>query len=550
MIRKLRYRLMVLKKVSFYAEGVKKLFFLKLVCGLVMLASSFVLPILYGQFVENVILGRNLSILVHIVAGYIVIQFVNSIISFVNNYCTYSMNNTATVAIRLKIIDNKLKQDFDRYDNINPGNEKMVVDDAVFKLCDFSGVQSTDYLISLVKMVILLTALYILEWRLALLLVLAIPVTFLLNHMNGIKAKKNNSETWENDRAWGNWIYTSMWGWREIRAMNQEKRFERKFTQFSKKCSNLFRNYTQFWVTRVHTIPKIKDEFLLQFALYFLGGVLIYHGNITIGTLLVFAQYYAMLAETIQTVVNTDTDLQINSVQYDKAIAAFEEEVEVDDTKTKEIPNCNLKFDHVTFRYLEGNTDVLKDFSMEIKQGERVGIVGESGKGKTTLLNLIVGMLNPTEGRIMFGGKDLFQLDLRSVHKKVGFVLQENMLFNTTIRENLLYGNENATEEEIRDACKKACISDYIESLPEKYDTVVGEKGIKLSGGQKQRIVLARLFLRDVDMFIFDEATSALDQRAENLIQNAICSIGKDKTIVVVAHRESSLKLCERLIYL
>ena len=541
---------MVLKKISLYAESVKKLFFLKLVCGLVMLASSFLLPIFYGQFIEDVILGRNLSILVHIVASCIVIQLVNSLVSFANNYCTYRMNNTATVAIRLKIIDNKLKQDFSRYDNINPGNEKMVVDDAVFKLCDFSGVQSTDYFISLGKTIFLGVALFVMEWRLALVLILAVPVSFLLNHMNGKKAKKNNTETWENDKAWGDWIFTSIWAWREIRAMNQEKRFQRKFFEYSRKYSKLFRTYTQFWVTRRFTIPKIKDEFLMQFVLYFLGGVLIYHGNITIGTLLVFAQYYAMLAEAIQTVVNTDTDLQINSVQYDKAIAAFEEEIEVDETKAKEIPNCNLKFVHVTFRYPEGNTDILEDFSMEIKQGERVGIVGESGKGKTTLLNLIVGMLNPTEGKIMFGEKELSQLDLRSVHKKVGFVLQENMLFNTTIRENLLYGNENATEEEIKDACEKAYISDYIESLPEKYDTVVGEKGIKLSGGQKQRIVLARLFLRDVDMFIFDEATSALDQRAENLIQNAIRSIGEDKTIVVVSHRESSLKLCDRLIYL
>ena len=382
MIRKLRYRLMVLKKVSFYAEGVKKLFFLKLVCGLIGLVSSFALPIFYSKFIEDVILGKNLSILVYIVVGYTVIQLVNSFVSFVNNYCTYRMNNTVTVAIRLKILDNKLKQDFSKYDNINPGNEKMVLDDAVFKLCDFSGVQSTDYFISFGKTIFLGVALFVMEWRLALVLILAIPVSFLLNHVNGKKAKKNNRETWGNDKAWGNWIFTSMWAWREIRAMNQEKKFKRKFLEYSQKYSKLFRTYTQFWVTRRFTIPKIKDEFLMQFVLYFLGGVLIYHGNITIGTLLVFAQYYAMLVEAMQAVVNTDTDLQINSIQYDKAIAAFEEDIEIDETKIKEIPSCNLKFNHVTFRYPESNIDILKDFCMEIKQGERVGIVGESGKCK------------------------------------------------------------------------------------------------------------------------------------------------------------------------
>lgn len=550
MIKKLKYRLWVLKKISPFAEGVKKLFFLKLVCGLVVLVNSFILPIFYSQFIEDVILGGKLGMLVYIIVGYIAIHLMNTAVSFVNNYCSYSMNNTATVAIRSKILDNKLKQDFSKYDNINAGNEKMVIEDAVFKLCDFSGVQSTDYFINLGKMIFLGVALFSMEWRLAFVLILAVPVTFWLNYMNGKRAEKNNRETWENDKAWGNWIFNSMCAWREIRAMNLEKKFQEKFLDYSKKYTKLFRVYTQFWITRRFTIPKIKDEFLMQFVLYFIGGVMIYRGSITIGTLLIFAQYYAMLTEAIQTVVNTDTDLHINSVQYDKAIEAFEEDITNEETKIKEIHNCDLKFSHVTFRYPEANVDILKDFSMEIKQGERVGIVGESGKGKTTLLNLIVGMLIPTEGEILFGKKALSKLDLKSVHKKVGFVLQENMLFNTSIQENLLYGNENATEEEIKDACEKACISDFIESLPEKYDTVLGEKGIKLSGGQRQRIVLARLFLRDVDMFIFDEATSALDQRAENLIQNAISSIGKDKTIIVVAHRESSLKLCNRLIYL
>lgn len=550
MIQKLIYRIKILRKVSLYADGVKKFFLIKLICCFVLLITSLVLPIFYSKFIEDVILGARLSGFVYIVTGYIVIQLVNSLISFINNFCTYSMNNTVTVAIRLKILDNKLKQDFSEYDNINPGNEKMILDDAVFKLCDFSGVQSTDYFISFGKMIFLGAALFVMEWRLALVLIVTIPISFVLNHINGTKAKKNNRETWENDKAWGNWIFTSMWAWREIRVLNQENRFLRRFLEYSEKYSKLFRTYTQFWVTRRFTIPKIKDEFLMQFVVYFLGGVLIYYGHITIGTLLVFSQYYAMLTEAVQTVVSTDTDLQINSVQYDKALAACEEEIIIDKTKIKEIPNCNLEFQQVTFRYPESNTDILKAFSMQIQQGERVGIVGESGKGKTTLLNLIVGLLQPTAGKILFGEKELSELDLRSVHKKVGFVLQENALFNTTIRENLLYGNENATVAEMREACEKACIRSYIEDLPEKYDTIVGEKGIKLSGGQKQRLILARLFLRDVDMFIFDEATSALDQHSENLIQNAIRSIGDDKTIIVVAHRESSLELCDRLIYL
>ena len=193
---------------------------------------------------------------------------------------------------------------------------------------------------------------------------------------------------------------------------------------------------------------------------------------------------------------------------------------------------------------------MLKNFSLTIEQGERVGIVGESGRGKTTLLHLMAGMLEPIQGEIRFGNHLLSEVKIQDVHKKIGFVLQESLLFNASIKENMLYGKADATDEEIELACKKAYISDFIQSLQDKYDTVVGEKGIKLSGGQKQRIVLARLFLKDVDVFILDEATSALDQNAESMIQDALSSIGADKTIVIVSHRENSLKLCQRLVYL
>lgn len=166
------------------------------------------------------------------------------------------------------------------------------------------------------------------------------------------------------------------------------------------------------------------------------------------------------------------------------------------------------------------------------------------------MLNLIAGALSPNEGDIFFGGVNLKAVDLRELHKKIGFVLQDNVLFNTSICENLKYGKEDITEEDMRIACEKAYIYDFIKSLPDGFDTVIGEAGIRLSGGQKQRLVLARLFLKDVDVFIFDEATSALDQHAESVIHDAIREIGENKTIIIVSHRKSSLDLCDRIVSL
>lgn len=550
MLQKIRYRYEVLKKLSPLAMGIRKLFVIDLLCTVLALGLALILPFFYSVFIEKVILGKKLNLLLVVVAGYCIIQWLNTAIAFLKNYCHYRLNNQVTVKMKEIILSNALRRDIASYQHLEPGKEKMIMDDAVVKMCDFTSTQTSDYVVNYGKMLILLIMLFVMEWRLALILVVALPVSFILNHRNGKKAKRNNDENWVNDQKWNEWNYATVKAWREVRAMNLEQTCEDRFLAFAKEYRRLFFIFTHYWVTRVLVIPKIKDEFLMQFLLYFIGGILIFNGNITIGVLLVFAQYYSMLTETIQSVVAADTDLQVNRTYYDKALGAISEQMPDDADRIKEICNCNLSFQGVSFRYEDGERDVLTNFSLDIRQGERVGIVGESGRGKTTLLNLIVGILKPTAGQIFFGDKSLDRLDLKVLHRKVGFVLQENMLFNTSIYENLLYGNENATEEDMKKACKKAYIWDFIRELPEGLDTVIGEKGIKLSGGQKQRLVLARLFLRDVDMFIFDEATSALDQHGEQMIQKAIREIGEDKTILVVAHRKSSLELCDRLIYL
>lgn len=550
MFKKIKYRILVMKKLQPMTAGVRKWYGINLAAAIAGLALMLLLPQFYSLFIEKVILGRKIQLLFPVVLGYILIQAANTGIAFLRKQCQFRIDNQVSVKMKEKMLHNMLQRPFAEYDKINAGEQKMTMDDAVVKMEDFTNIQTVEYSINVCRMIVLFVLLCFLEWHLTLILVVSIPLTFWLNHIIGKVFQKNGEESWENDQAFGAWIYSSLNGWREIRALNLEETCQKTFVSYARRYMELFSVWIEFWVLRFLIIPRIKDDFLMQFLLYFLGGLLIFRGNITIGALLVFAQYYTQLVGCVQDVVTADTDLQANMVFYDRALAAIEETVTGDSGKKTEIGECSLSFRNVSFAYDDADSEILTGFSMEIRQGERVGIVGESGRGKTTMLKMIIGMIQPTKGEIVFGGDDLRELSLQALHRKIGVVMQENMLFNTTIHENLLYGNENASREDMVQACKKANIDSFIRELPEGYETVIGEKGIKLSGGQKQRLVLARLFLRDVDMFIFDEATSALDQNSESIVQQAVESIGRDKTILVVAHRQSSLSLCDRLVRL
>ncbi|MDE5820756.1 MAG: ABC transporter ATP-binding protein/permease [Lachnospiraceae bacterium] len=209
----------------------------------------------------------------------------------------------------------------------------------------------------------------------------------------------------------------------------------------------------------------------------------------------------------------------------------------------------SIEIENLSYHYPEQEA-LLKNVNLTARQGERIAIVGKSGCGKTTLLKLLVGLLNMDEGKILYSGIDINQIKISGLHKRIGFILQNSRLYNMSIKENLLLANPEATKQDIEEACRKACILDFIQKLSDGFNTVVGENGSKLSGGQRQRIVLARAFLMDVDVYIFDEATSAIDQYSEKLINDAIANMNKDKIIIIVAHRESSIQLCNRVIRL
>mgnify|MGYP002570578852 FL=1 len=549
MLNKIKYRFNFLKSIFPYTKGVRRFFIFNAFLSLILTALSFINPLFYKIFIEDVIINSQFNKIIIVIIGYIGVFLLNTLIGYLNCYFNFKLVKTVLYKVKLKMWQGFFKFPFEQYDSIDIGDLKMKLEDDATQIEQFASNQTIDYVLSCIKFVVCLIIIFAIDWRLALFSIIIIPITFYLDNFLSKRENKLNDKNRINDQNMTSWLHSSVRGWREVKALTLNASQNKQFVRYLHNYALHFGKWINYWTARVLIIPRLKDEFFMQFGLYFIGGLLVLHGDLRIGNLLIFTMYYDMFVSSVRAVSSTDSELKANMPYTDRLISELNKKHEID-IKEGIIPdNSNtISLSNISFTYPNSETEIFHDFSLKINKGEKVAITGRSGRGKTTLLKLITGMLKPTSGDVSFSGVNLQDIDVVTMYKRIGFVMQENMLFNTTIRENLFYGKENARDDEIWDACKKAYISDFIKSFPQGLDTVIGERGIKLSGGQRQRIVLARLFLRDVDVFIFDEATSALDQYSENIIQDVIYNISKDKTVIVVSHRESSIALCERKI--
>lgn len=281
------------------------------------------------------------------------------------------------------------------------------------------------------------------------------------------------------------------------------------------------------------------------------GGIFVFKGLINYGDLLAFLLYIAFFTKPIRSLIQL-------TQQFQSGMAGFERFTEIMSIspKIKDAAHAQtltdlkgkIRFEGVSFKYEEKGENVLNQFNLDIEVGKTIALVGPSGVGKTTISMLIPRFYDVTEGRILIDDMDVKSIALRSLRENIGVVQQDVFMFYGTIKDNISYGKPDATLEEIIDAAKKANIHDFIMTLEEDYDSMVGERGVKLSGGQKQRIAIARVFLKNPPILVLDEATSALDNENELAIQNSIEELAKDRTTIIIAHRLSTIKNADEIL--
>ncbi len=307
---------------------------------------------------------------------------------------------------------------------------------------------------------------------------------------------------------------------------------------------------------------KVMGEFLagigaatniLDLVVITVGGYFVYDGSITVGDLFAYTMYISYFMQPIRRLANLMQQLQEGMTGFERFVEIMEIRPDIvdkeDAVELKDVKG-HIEFKNVTFSYTNGEDTVLSNVNMDIEPGKTVALVGPSGAGKTTLCHLIPRFYDINDGKILIDGIDIRDIKLESLRKNIGIVQQDVFLFTGTIKENIAYGDPSKSDEEIIEAAKKASIHDFIMTLPNGYDTFIGEKGVKLSGGQKQRISIARLFLKNPPILILDEATSALDNQTEIMIQESLEKLAEGRTALVIAHRLSTIKNADEILVL
>lgn len=388
------------------------------------------------------------------------------------------------------------------------------------------------------------------NWKLTLLSLIVIPL-FILPVIN--LAKKVRSLTRKGQESIGDlagYVQESLQNLKLVQGYNLENLRNKRFEGLN---SKLFTTLIKSTIIEagISPITGIVGACGIAFVFWY-GMKSVTLGQITLGD---FSSYFlatVLLYEPIKRLSRVWSLLQQALGAGERVFEILDQEPALRSLKNSSHPKKlkgEITFNNVSFEYPNRNK-VLKNINLKVNTGEKIALIGPSGVGKTTLISLIPRFYDPTEGKVELDGTDIKAIDINSLRSQISIVTQEGALFNTTIKENILLGKLNATENEIYDAARKAHVMEFVEKFEEGFDTLVGEGGARLSGGQRQRVSLARAFLRDAPILILDEPTSHLDQESEQYVKDAIDKLVKNRTVIIIAHRKSTIENVDRVINL
>ncbi len=533
-----------------YYKPHKKLFIVDLICAFFVAICDLFYPMITRNIINDYVPNKKLNFLIIWSVVLLVIYLVKKGLNYFLQYWGHVVGVRMQADMRRDIFKHLQKLPFKFFDENKTG---IIMSRIVNDLMDISELAHhgpEDLFISIVMLIGSFIILCTINIPLTIITFAFIPVLVIFAIKKRIKMDEAFTETRVKIGEVNASLENSIAGTRVSRAFVSTDYEVEKF----EKDNNNFR------VAREYAYKAMAEFFsgmnfivdFLNLAVLALGGYFTYLGKINLGDYVAYLLYISMFMNPIKKLINFVEQLQSGMTGFKRFCEIMNEEVEEDSPGAIEIDDVkgDIVFNNVSFKYDDEEGRVLNGINLNIKSGKTIALVGPSGGGKTTLCNLIPRFYEVDSGKITIDGTDISAVTRESLRKHIGIVQQDVFLFTGTILENILYGNPDATEDEIVQAAKRANIHDYIMSLPEGYDTYIGEKGLKLSGGQKQRLSIARVFLKNPKILILDEATSALDNATELLIQNSLEELAKGRTTLIVAHRLSTIKNADEIVVL
>ncbi|MDP4119591.1 MAG: ABC transporter ATP-binding protein [Bacillota bacterium] len=540
-------RITVLKQIKKYIVKRKWSIVVMTVSNAVLVPLSLANPKLFQMLIDDVMNAGDFSKFTFIAVAYLSVYFLNLLFDSLNLYCGNRLLNHFTLSLREDIWVKYSKSNYSDIEKMQLGDLKMRIMDDVDCLGNFMQSQIMEYFFSVLMIVFTLLMTFSINIEMTLYCLIVIPFVFIINSILSRGSGKVNEEIRQVNEEYYTHTYNSLQFWKEIKAHNAENEFIKRFKVFRARLAKLGIKNIRYWAFW-EIFNDFKANYLTKVLVYIIGAFFVIQEKISVGVMIMFAEYFSLLFTALDTVNYKRAELKMNTPYYKRIFETQAMNQENDENKWTNRLVGNISFENVTFSYSNSKHEVLKNINFEINQGDYIAIIGESGCGKTTLAKLLLGLYSPQKGQIKIDGININDWAKSALYSNIGIVMQDSFFFNMSIRENLCIAKADSTDDELKDACQKANIYDFICSLENGFNTVIGERGIKLSGGQKQRLAIAQVLLRKPKVIIFDEVTSALDKVSEDVILQSISEISKKTSVIFITHKPATVLRAKKVI--
>ena len=544
----------LLKRFLPYYKKYWKIVVIDLLCAGLTTICELVLPMII-RFITNAgmndLASLTISVIIRLGVLYLCLRIVDSVANFYMAYTGHVMGTRIETDMRRDAYAHLQKLSDTYYNNTKVGQIMGRITNDLFDVTEFSHHCPEEFFIAGIKAVISFIILAQISVGLTLIIFVVVPIMAVtctaINLRMREAFRKQRVQIGELNAR----IEDSLLGQKVVKAFTNEEKEKEKFERDNQNFF-LIKKETYKFMAAFQTTTRAFDG-LMYLVLLVAGGIFMVKGKIAPGDLVAYVMYVTTLIATIRRIIEFAEQFQRGMTGIERFVQIMDSDIEIFDEPGAAVcvnPKGNISFRNVSFEYPDDHNVVFRGLNLEIHQGEKIAIVGPSGGGKTTLCNLIPRFYDIDQGEILLDGKNIHGYTIKSLRQNIGMVQQDVYLFSGTVYENIAYGRENATRDEVVEAAKQAGAHEFIAALKDGYDTYVGERGVKLSGGQKQRISIARVFLKNPPILIMDEATSALDNESEFQVAKSLEALAKGRTTITIAHRLSSIRNSDRILVL